>query len=287
MSVTGGATMARYLAFVLVLFAATSADAAEKSLTRTFNVAPGGKLTVDADSVSVKVSAADSNQVTVRINVRASDEDLANAKVDAVQDANGVTVTMRLRNKDKWFSWSGNTEGLIEVTVPKRYSANVKTSGGSIELLDMVGAATLNTSGGQIVTKNVTGNLELRTSGGGILAESIRGDVDAHTSGGGVRLLDIDGKIKGHTSGGSVKCSLVGANRGISATTSGGSIQLIVPRNTSANIEASTSGGRITSDLPIAATDREDTHIEGSINGGGAPIHASTSGGGISLNAAG
>jgi hypothetical protein len=280
--------MSRYLAFVFILFAATSATASEKSLARTFTVSPGGMLTVDADSASVKVSSSDTNKVTVHIELRGSDDELANAKLDAVQDGSGVTVTARLRSKSSWFRWSSSSsDGHIEVTVPKRYSATVHTAGGSIELRDTVGSARLNTSGGEIVAKNVIGNLELRTSGGEILAETIRGDVDANTSGGDVRLLDIDGRIKGNTSGGSVQCRLVGINRGISAMTSGGSIELTVPRNTTANFKGTTSGGAITSDLPITSTDRQEGHVEGSINGGGAPISASTSGGGISLSAGG
>jgi DUF4097 and DUF4098 domain-containing protein YvlB len=83
-----------------------------------------------------------------------------------------------------------------------------------------------------------------------------------------------------------VECSLVGTNRGISASTSGGSIQLTLPRATTANMEATTSGGEFTSKLPVAATERQDGHVKGSINGGGQPIDASTSGGDISLQAA-
>jgi DUF4097 and DUF4098 domain-containing protein YvlB len=98
--------------------------------------------------------------------------------------------------------------------------------------------------------------------------------------------LNVDGKISGHTSGGSVHCSLVGVNRGISATTSGGDIELTLPRATSANIEATTSGGGIKIELPVLEASRNDDRLVGSINGGGQRIEARTSGGGISLRAA-
>ena len=125
---------------------------------------------------------------------------------------------------------AGEATQEIQVTVPRRYVINVRTGGGSIDLRDTEGAASLSTSGGDISAKNVTGKVKLRTSGGSILADAIKGDVDADTSGGDVRLLRIDGNIRGNTSGGSVRCSLVGANRGISATTSGGDIELVLPR---------------------------------------------------------
>ena len=279
--------MTRYSAITLVLLAASSAGAAEKTLERTFTVSPGGALIVDADSASVHVSGGDTNQVTVRMSARGSEEDLATMKLDAFQKDDGVTVVMQRPGKKGWFNWgSWNGEGSIEVTVPQRYGIRIRTSGGSVELKDTIGSVKLHTSGGDIVAKNVNGNVEARTSGGGISADTIRGDVDAGTSGGDLRLLHVDGKIRGQTSGGSVKCSLVGINRGISASTSGGSIQLTLPRATTANIEATTSGGGFNSELPVATTVQQDGHVKGSINGGGQRIDVSTSGGGISLRAA-
>ena len=279
--------MTRYSAIALVLLAASSANAAEKTVERTFTVSPGGSLIVDADSASVHVSGGNTNQVTVRMTAQGSEEDLATAKLDAFQKDNEVTVMMRRPGKKGWFNWgSWNGGGHIEVTVPQHYGINVHTSGGSVELTDSVGSAALHTSGGDIVAKNVNGNVEARTSGGGISADRIRGDVDAGTSGGDLRLLHVDGKIRGQTSGGSVECSLVGINRGISAKTSGGSIHLSLPRATTANIEATTSGGGFNSELPVATKTWEDGHVKGSINGGGQPIDVSTSGGSISLRAA-
>ena len=279
--------MYRYSAIALALLAVSSACAAEKKVERSFTVTPGGILTVDADSAAVDVKGNDTNQVTVRMTARGPSEDLATATLDASQKGNDVNVTMRRDTKGSWFRWgSWTSEGRIEVTVPQHYGVSVRTSGGSVELADTVGSATLRTSGGDIVAKNVNGNVEAKTSGGGIHADTIRGDVTADTSGGDLHLLRVDGKITGETSGGSVECSLVGANRGIRATTSGGSIELTLPRATAANIEATTSGGGISTEIPIATTEFQDDHVKGSINGGGQRIDVRTSGGGISLRAA-
>ena len=245
--------MTRYSAIALVLLAASPVDAAEKKFERTFTVSPGGSLVVDADSASVHVSGGDTNQVTVRMSARGSEDDLANMKLDAFQKGDEVTVTMRRQGKGGWFNWkSWNGDAHIEVTVPQRYGISIRTAGGNVELTDFTGSATLHTSGGDIVAKNVNGNVEARTSGGGIFADTIRGDIDAATSGGDIRLLQVDGKIRGRTSGGSVQCSLVGINRGISASTSGGNIELTLPRATTANIEATTSGGEFNSEIPVA-----------------------------------
>jgi len=101
-----------------------------------------------------------------------------------------------------------------------------------------------------------------------------------------VRLLHVDGKIKGQTSGGDVQCSLVGANRGIQVSTSGGSIRLTLPQATAGSVEASTSGGEISSELAMLTSEQRDGYTRGSLNGGGQPISVRTSGGDISLRAA-
>lgn len=276
--------MKRQTLLLFVLLAAGSAHAAEKTFDRTFNVSPGGTLTVDADGASIKVSGADTTHVTVHMRARGSDKSLEDTRFEATQSGDSVNVEMRRRDGRGWFSWgSGVHDEFIEVTVPKRYTVNVRTSGGNIELADTTGAATLKTSGGNVAAKNLIGRTDLRTSGGNILADTIRGDVDADTSGGSVRLLRIDGRIKGNSSGGSVKVGLVGANREISATTSGGSIEVTVPRGTAGNVKATTSGGSVSSNLPLSSMEQKEGRLEGVLNGGGPPIYAHTSGGSISL----
>ncbi|HEU4779269.1 MAG TPA: DUF4097 family beta strand repeat-containing protein [Steroidobacteraceae bacterium] len=276
--------MPRYSAIALFLLAAGTAHAADKTFDRTFTVSPGGSLIVNADGASVSVSSADANKVTVHMRVRSSESDLADMTLDATQSGNEVTATMRRPNSGKWFNWgSWRAESSIEVTVPKRFEVSVRTGGGSIDLKDTVGSVKLNTSGGDITAKNLNGTVWLRTSGGQITAENVQGDVEAHTSGGDVRLLSIDGNIQGHTSGGNVRVSLKGANRGIRATTSGGDVELILPRSTTGNISASTSGGHVTTDIPVTTTVIKASRLEGTFNGGGQPIEARTSGGNIRL----
>lgn len=278
--------MSRYLVVACILLAAGAAQSAEKRFDRTFNVSPGGTLTVDADGASVKVSGSDGNQVVVHLLARGSDSNLAKTQMDATQSGDSVSVAFKKKGAQGWTWWGNwNTDEEVEVTVPRRYTVNVQTGGGSVELRDTVGAASLKTSGGTVSAKSVIGNVEARTSGGSIHGENIKGDIDANTSGGEVRLLDIDGAIRGKTSGGGVHASLVGANRGINVSTSGGGIELTLPKGTTGNLDATTSGGNVKSDIPVTSTEWGDSKLVGTLNGGGAPIYARTSGGSISVRA--
>jgi DUF4097 and DUF4098 domain-containing protein YvlB len=126
------------------------------------------------------------------------------------------------------------------------------------------------------------GKVVARTSSGDVIARNVRGDSDLKTSGGDIRAT-IDGKIAAHTSGGNVTAELVGANRGISVSSSGGDLTIRVPKSTTGELEASTSGGSVRTELPVTTTEMGEHKLTGTINGGGNPIYAHTSGGSIKL----
>ena len=159
------------------------------------------------------------------------------------------------------------------------------TSGGNIEGRSVTGDFNASTSGGEVRVESIGGNVKLRTTGGDVTAARVTGPIEAHTSGGVVRLTQIDGAIKARTSGGDVRVELVGANRGINVSTSGGEIIMQVSPGIAATLQATSNGGRIRSDLPMTTISSGDSHLSGTINGGGETIDARTSGGNILLRA--
>ncbi|MEP7314432.1 MAG: DUF4097 family beta strand repeat-containing protein [Pseudomonadota bacterium] len=277
----------KLLVCALVL-TSTAAMAGQEVFNRSFTVAPGGLLVLNASSADIVVAGADTNVVLVRMTVRDSQSMPDSMKLSAVQTDSGVTVGM-LRSQRDWFtqlfSWWGawDQDARVEVTVPRRYRVDLRSSGGDILVSHLEGDATGKTSGGDVTLDDMTGQVAFRTSGGDIVANTVRGDIDASTSGGDIRLLHIDGKISARTSGGDVQCEITGANRGISATTSGGDILLTMARGNTATLDAATSGGDIATDFPVATQHSNDRRLSGPVNGGGAPIFARTSGGDITL----
>jgi hypothetical protein len=297
-------TRMRYAAGLVLAFTATAALGAERTLDRTFPVKAGGTLTVTADSAGIEVVGVDGNQVVVHMVAEAPQNELDETTFTATPSDSGVTVEMLRPERRRWFDWGRNFDGHIEVKVPRSYRVELKTSGGGIRIESVAGPSRIRTSGGGINAKDIHGALDGSTSGGSIRVESIdgdtrvntsggsvyasgvRGSIDANSSGGGVRLMQIDGKINAHTSGGSVECELIGSNRGISASTSGGGIRVTVPADIKGTLDARTSGGDFHTELPISTTHMSDHEMSGLINGGGESIVMRTSGGGITLSAA-
>lgn len=314
-----------------------AAHAAEKRLDRSFSVAPGGRLTIEADGADLRVAGTGGNQVVVHILLKGSERTLEHMTLSAEQSGNDVVVLAK-HGTGKWTDWFGswNSEGKVEVQVPREYNFDIQTSGGDITVGPLQGAAHGRTSGGDILAKEIHGPLDMKTSGGDVRVEQIdgatrlstsggdvdivrvNGDLDAKTSGGYIHLEDvvgkvvartssgdviarnvrgdsdlktsggdiratIDGKITAHTSGGNVTAELVGANRGISVSSSGGDLTIRVPKGTTGELDASTSGGSVRTELPVTTTEMGEHKLTGTINGGGNPIYAHTSGGSIKV----
>ena len=285
--------------------AASAATAEEKSLNRTFNVTAGGTLTVDADGADIAVSGSEGSTVVVRIEARGSQNELDELKLSAEQSGDGVRVEARRPKERGWFKWgSWRVETHIDVTVPRNYRVDARTSGGEVRLEGIAGQAHVRTSGGNLFARNMKGDFEgqtsggevriesmegtvnAHTSGGNVLVSKVKGDVDADTSGGDVHVVGVDGRIRAGTSGGSVRCELTGQNRGIQATTSGGNVWLTLPKDTKGTLDAQSSGGHIDSDFPISTTRWSAHRLNGEINGGGEEILLRTSGGSITLSTA-
>jgi DUF4097 and DUF4098 domain-containing protein YvlB len=305
--------------FALVAtFLVTSAAyaATEAPIHRTFNVAPGGTLTIDADVGDIKVEPG-GNGVTVDITQRTH---VSNRRLEVTfdQQQNDVTVRAKLEPSNRWFNWSDDAAKFV-VSVPSRYNVKLKTSGGDITVGNLQGDTRVKTSGGSIDLGRLDGPVNADTSGGDVSLESSTSNVDLHTSGGGIRIGEAKGTLQAKTSGGSIEIrhvagdlfartsggsiSIGEANGSVDAQTSGGSIKaqlaqqpradsrlstsgggitISIAPNVSVDIDAHTSGGDVDTDVPITLLGRqEESSLQGKINGGGPKLVLRSSGGNI------
>jgi hypothetical protein len=168
------------------------------------------------------------------------------------------------------------------------------TSGGGIEVSNSGDDLDLTTSGGGIEARHCEGKIRLSTSGGGLVLENLKGTINAHTSGGGVEGNNIEGELVTGTSGGGIDLREMACS--LEATTSGGdlyaemtkvgqyvklhasgNIDLKIPSKSGVNLELS--AGNINDHILSGFNGEwERRHVNGSVNGGGAPVEAHASG---------
>jgi hypothetical protein len=296
---------ARLLVIILAVLGTSTALAAQRTYDKRLDAPPGGRLNFDADVGSIVVVGHDAPEIVIHADLEGSESFLAGFHISAEQTSAGVTVAAHTAHGGwlGWLDWlnSGSTRVRFDLEVPRGYPVALRTSGGRIDVRDLNAEVRARTSGGSVAVQNISGTVNAHTSGGGIEAERLNGPARLTTSGGGIDVTDSmgelyvstsggsihirneDGRVHAHTSGGGIRAELR-ANRGITLTTSGGSITLLLPRDAHASLAATTSGGRVTSDFPLSTSQIvAGNDLRGTIGGGGPPISLHTSGGSIQI----
>ena len=290
------------LATVATLSLAAAA-AADFRLERELPLGPGGAFVLESDSGSVEVRGTERDDARVLVFARRDDVE---ERYSFSFEQRGADAVVRVERRGGWtnrlFS-SGGDRLRFEIEVPLGADVDVATAGGAIEATSIRGRADLHSSGGRIDVADVDGEVKARTSGGPVSAVDVRGDVHlstsggaisarridgeliARTSGGGIEIEDVGGAVEAHTSGGSVRARFsAGNSSGGSLSSSGGGITAIIDPAASLDIDAHTSGGRVTVDLPITVRgSMQRNTVRGSLNGGGPLLKLRSSGGPVRL----
>lgn len=284
------------LTTALLIVSASWADTVE----RTFQVAPGGTLTLDTDLGSIDVRSVPGDRVRVRVEREARSGDDDDFHLSFEQSGDDVRIEGEAPDSWGWRGWN-RFRVHFEIEVPEHYDLNLDTSGGSIEIAALTGDVDCRTSGGSIRVADVDGRVDCRTSGGNIDIGRVEGSVMAKTSGGNVHIdrsggsvvaktsggnVTVDevyGAIEATTSGGGVRATLTSQPRAdCRLVTSGGPIEVRLADAVAVDLDAKTSGGKVHVDMPVTVQGTVGrTTISGRINGGGPQLYLRTSGGSI------
>jgi DUF4097 and DUF4098 domain-containing protein YvlB len=273
------------MALVGGLLAAPGTRAEEVS--KTFTVNGHAQVRVTTDDGAVRVSTGDVQQVQIRVVYTGYrlDKDL---RVETSQNGNSVEVQAKTGNGN-WFNFGVKHTSLrVEVHMPKDADLQVNTGDGAVEADSIIGNLDVQTGDGHIAVQGAKGNIRLRSGDGHIEGRGLDGRADITTGDGSV---DIEGRFDGlniKTGDGSVtaragKGSMVSSPWNI--RTGDGSVDLDLPGELQANLDASTNDGRISLGIPVMVEGTfSSTKIFGKMNGGGQAIVVRTGDGSIRLN---
>ena len=295
-----------------------------ESITREVDTKKGGKLVLDSDRGPIEIESWDKDVVRVLVEKRAdvfTEEEaerlLADFAVDLQVNDGGREIVLSGNSKSE--RRSNSLDVRFTIQVPAKYSVDVSTGGGGIEIGDLeghvdartsgggidvgqikVGSVHISTSGGGLKVKGVDGgNVTAETAGGGIDIGDVTGDVDAETSGGGISIGRVGGVLKAETAGGGIhvkkggKTSTVDTAGGsirieaadgpVEADTAGGSISI---GPTKGSVQLETSGGSISVDKVEGEVRAETSGGSIEVKGASGDIIVETSGGSITVRGA-
>jgi DUF4097 and DUF4098 domain-containing protein YvlB len=268
---------------VFLLTAGTLAFSASR-IEKDLKLEPGGRLVVDAGASDVFVTGRSASGAHVVVTSNRDDlEELFTLNFS--EEPGAVRLEMHKRSLQLW---PKRLEVRIEVDVPTRTNLEIRTGGGDVKVNHLEGETNLETSGGDVKATELKGNLNARTSGGDMELRDLTGDISVKTSGGDITLENVHGRVEAHTSGGDVTASLARGNaKGGEIETSGGDIELRLDPAINLSLDASTSSGEVTSNLPHLSVTGEisSSRLHGTLGSGGETLRVHTNGGSVRISA--
>ena len=168
-------------------------------IERSFNVTPGGLLTLDLDAGGgVTVRAWDDDRVRVRALL--AGRDWRDVDVQIERESNGVRVEARFVRRGR----SQSTSNEFEIMVPRRYDVRLSSAGGGLTLVGLEGRFTGNTGGGELTFERLTGSARINTGGGEISVRDSDLSGSVSTGGGTVIISNVRGGLRGSSGSGPV-----------------------------------------------------------------------------------
>ena len=261
--------------------------AGAEELTKTYPVSGRPRVRVETDDGAVRVSTGDIKQVEIRVDYSGYklDRDLS---VNTSQNGDSIEVTAKTHGT--WgFSWGSRHASLhVEIHMPKDADLTVRSGDGSIEVDSINGNVDLTAGDGHITAQSLKGYSHFHTGDGHIEARGLDGQVDASSGDGHVNIEGRFDSLRIKTGDGSVTAradSGSKVNAAWTINTGDGSVDLEIPGDLQANIEASTHDGHISLGLPITVEGTfSSSRIQGKLNGGGQTLTIRTGDGSIHLN---
>jgi DUF4097 and DUF4098 domain-containing protein YvlB len=266
-------------AAVTILLLATTGCSTGPTETRenSFIVTGSSKVVVNSVNGNIEVSAGPGNEVLVQATLR----DAPRVKYEVSQMGNTITVDVQT---SKQLGIFGSAGADVSITAPAETDVVLNTSNGFIELHGLEGSGSLKSSNGKIALDSVRGNFDGGTSNGLIEANAVEGSVILKTSNGKIDLRDVHGEFDIESSNGGVffsgNMTAGGSNR---LVTSNGDVVVELQGEPSVVLDAETSNGEVSSELPIVATVTRKERLVGKIGDGEAELYIRTSNGDITI----
>jgi len=273
-------------ATAIISAALFSATASAEEWTKNYTVSGRANVHVDTNDGSVRVTTGDTKQVELRVIYNGYTLD-KNLEIKSKQD--GDRVELSARETMHW-NWGIHVNrGLrLEVRMPKDADLSVDSGDGSVEAQTITGNLDIHTGDGHIRVDGAKGQIKLRTGDGSIEGRDLDGKIEADSGDGHITLDGRFDTLNIRTGDGSINAHALPGSKVLSAWnihTGDGSVDLTVPSDLNANIDASTNDGRISLGIPVTVEGQfSNSKIHGKMNGGGEQLTIHTGDGSIRLN---
>ena len=262
--------------------------AAADQWDRSFKVTGKPAVRIETDEGSIRVSAWDRPEVALHVATRGWRIAPSGVTVSARQAGERIELIARTP-RFEWNLWGGRS---LEITVhvPRQSDLEVQTGDGSIRIEPVAGEIRARSGDGAITASGLRGRIALHTGDGPIEAVALDGELTATTGDGRIRVagrfvgLDLgsgDGFLEAEVTAGSRM------ERPWSLHTGDGSMELRLPADLAADLDAHTGDGAINLGMPVVVSGAlSRSRIHAALNGGGPLLRLWSGDGSIRIDAA-
>lgn len=282
----------------------------EEKFEKTVDLAKDGEVRLNNISGGIEVKSWNKSQVKIDALKVSKASTFSKAKenagkVEIVVDKDDNTLRIKTKYPKKIFGKSVNVSVHYSLWIPDKASVNIKSVSGGVNL-EEIGAAVkvevvsgnievqtaakgvdCKTVSGKLKVEDIAGDADLNTVSGTIFAHRVRGSIDAETVSGGVELKEISEAkvVKAKVLSGSIVYQGdINPDGRYNLNSFSGTIEMILPSDSSFEFEAKTFSGKIKTDFPIPSTGEiKGREIHAVVNEGGADVSLETFSGNIYL----
>ena len=224
----------------------------ENEYTQTSDLRGEDSILVDTINGLVSVTGWNEDYVSMEVSqyIRGYEEDMAQEmleKTRPVVSSTGNRLEIVVPKIEKSRALTGYSVSIaVKVPYSVMEKADVRTSNGKIEFVNLRADVNGRTSNGNVVLRDLDGDVFVDTSNGGIDASNVKGDVEFESSNGRFTGDALEGYLKIRTSNASVEVR--NSTVELDVKTSNGSVNILDNVLVGTRNIVDTSNGRITVD---------------------------------------
>jgi hypothetical protein len=250
--------------------------------SKTYATSGRADLHVQTDDGSVTVASADQKDIYAHVTTSRYriPEDV---KIEESQNGNSVTIHVRVPHG--WGFWGHSGAVRVELRVPRELILDVGTGDGNVDAQPVSGNIRVNTGDGNINANGLKGDIYMHSGDGHIEASNLDGTLKVDTGDGHVTVSGRFDSLDVRTGDGNIDASAMNGSKianGWNLHSGDGRINLRVPSDLSADLEAHTGDGNITVDMDITVSGSlGHSTVRGKLNGGGGSLRITSGDGSI------
>ena len=174
----------------------------------------------------------------------------------------------------------------VTIRVPAGVRLSVHSGNGDVAVTGAHAELVARSGNGRVRVSGTAGEVDAASGNGEVTVDNVRGPVSANSGNGDVRVSTVQGPVSARSGNGDllVRMTELRVADDMEFTTGNGRIEVTVPAEFNADIDASTGNGGIRTDFPIQVTGRiSKTRLRGTIGQGGRRLRLVTGNGEIEI----